>query len=114
MYKRQLVVRRDNTDEELEMTRRNVEIPTVEARLIGEKGYIRITTFNDVTPDQFGKALNEMLNNGATSLIFDVRDNGGGTIDAAAKVLDTLLPEGPIEMCIRDRLWAASSTPGLW
>lgn len=91
-----LVVRRDNTDEELEMTRRNVEIPTVEARLIGEKGYIRITTFNDVTPDQFGKALNEMLNNGATSLIFDVRDNGGGTIDAAAKVLDTLLPEGPI------------------
>ena len=94
-----LVVRRDNTDEELEMTRRNVEIPTVEARLIGEKGYIRITTFNDVTPDQFGKALNEMLNNGATSLIFDVRDNGGGTIDAAAKVLDTLLPEGP--HCIR-------------
>ena len=73
-----------------------VEIPTVEARLIGEKGYIRITTCNDVTPDQFGKALNEMLNNGATSLIFDVRDNGGGTIDAAAKVLDTLLPEGPI------------------
>lgn len=91
-----LVVRRDNTDEPLEMTRRNVEIPTVESRLIGDKGYIRITTFNDVTPDQFDRALNNMLNGGAKSLIFDVRDNGGGTIDAAAKILDRLLPEGPI------------------
>ncbi|MBC8571009.1 S41 family peptidase [Zongyangia hominis] len=91
-----LVVRRDNTDEPLEMTRRSVEIPTVESRLIGDKGYIRITTFNDVTPDQFDRALNSMLNGGAKSLIFDVRDNGGGTIDAAAKMLDRLLPEGPI------------------
>lgn len=91
-----LLVRRDSVDKSYTITRRKVEVPTVSSRMIGDAGYLRITEFNDATPDQFGKALNELLSGGAKSLVFDVRNNPGGTIDSVGKILDILLPEGPI------------------
>ncbi|PWM23211.1 MAG: carboxyl-terminal protease [Oscillospiraceae bacterium] len=91
-----LLVRRDNVDKSHTVTRRRVEVPTVSGRMIGDAGYIRITEFNDATPDQFQNTLDELLNSGAKSLVFDVRNNPGGTIDSVGKILDVLLPEGPI------------------
>lgn len=62
-------------------------------RLIGQKAYIQITGFNDATVTQFEKALAFANTQKATGLVFDVRDNGGGTVDSAAKMLDLLLGE---------------------
>ena len=65
-------------------------------------GYIQITEFNDATVAQFQQAINDMQSIGAQSLILDLRSNGGGSVEAMARMADLLLPEGVIEMCIRD------------
>lgn len=92
-----LVVRNGSEDREItEITRRKVQKPTVYSNSFDEIGYVRIMEFNGTTYDQFKTAVETLLNGGATSLVFDVRDNGGGTLDAVVKVLDMLLPEGDL------------------
>ena len=92
-----LVVRNGSEDREItEITRRKVQKPTVYSTTFEEVGYIRITEFNGTTYDQFKTAVETLMNGGATSLVFDVRDNTGGTLDAVVKVLDMLLPEGDL------------------
>ena len=59
-------------------------------------GYIQIVEFNTNTVDQFTRALNNLTQSGVTSLVFDVRNNPGGTLDSVVKILDQLLPEGTI------------------
>lgn len=64
----------------------------------GKYGYVRITEFlsKELTATQFRSAVNGLLEDGCEGLIFDVRDNGGGKLDAVTDMLDFLLPEGPI------------------
>ena len=47
----------------------------------GGIGYIEITAFNAETVAQFENAVNDLMVKGAKSLIFDLRGNGGGTVD---------------------------------
>jgi carboxyl-terminal processing protease len=93
-----MTVRSDNKDREIsEITRRVVVTPTVYSRMIGNAGYIKIVDFNENTYDQFKKAVEDLIgNNKAESLIFDLRNNTGGLVDPAIKMLDMLLPEGTI------------------
>lgn len=64
--------------------------------LEGNIGYIRISSFNEKTPQQFKKSLKELTDSGAVAFIFDVRNNGGGTVDSIVGVLDPIIPEGVI------------------
>lgn len=92
-----LVVRTSNDDIEMEITRRQVEVPTVYTRMFeNQVGYIRITGFSDATKDQFSRQLAKLSSDGAMSLVIDVRNNAGGTYRAVTGVLDVLLPEGDI------------------
>ncbi|WP_052446861.1 S41 family peptidase [Candidatus Soleaferrea massiliensis] len=92
-----IVIHRDTQEITTEITRRQFEIRTVESKMIGDQnGYIKITEFNDSTTTQFQDALDELADQGAQSLIFDVRGNPGGTINSVADILDILLPEGTI------------------
>lgn len=92
-----LVVRNGNEDREItEITRRKVQKPVVYSNSFDQVGYVRIVEFNGTTYDQFKSAVENLLGNGATSLVFDVRNNGGGTLDSVVKVLDMLLPEGDL------------------
>ena len=59
-------------------------------------GVIRIVEFTDALPEQFKNAVDTLLSDGCTSLVFDLRGNGGGTLDSCISVLDYLLPEGKI------------------
>ena len=69
---------------------------SVYSRMIGKAGYIQITSFDDATTSQFKTAVQDLMKQGADGLIFDLRNNGGGLVDAAAAMLDYLLPEGDI------------------
>lgn len=91
-----IVYRRDGVDSTVEMARKKVTIPSVESRMIDENGYIKITDFNDSTPGQFQDAVESLQAEGAKALIFDLRNNGGGTLDSVLEMLDYLLPEGDI------------------
>lgn len=82
---------------ELTLVRRNIQVPTVESRMIDERiGYIAITEFDDVTDEQFMEALDTLESQGMEDLIIDLRDNGGGLVDVTCAILDRLLPEGLI------------------
>lgn len=92
-----LTVRRDGKDNDYSFIRRSIEVKTVKAEMLGSQiGYIKITGFKENTPEQFISALERLTTNGARSLIFDLRDNGGGLVPALEECLDPLLPEGVI------------------
>lgn len=97
-----VVVRRGSEDlDPMEMIRRSVPIPTVESHMMEQAvpedpkvGYIRIIEFGERTYDQFNRELQRLMDNGVEALIFDVRDNKGGTLRSATRILDKLLPDG--------------------
>jgi len=59
-------------------------------------GYIRLTEFSEHTGEQFGKALDQLLNEGMTSLVLDLRDNPGGLLDAAVDVAEPFFKKGEL------------------
>lgn len=65
---------------------------TVYSSLNGTVGYIKITDFYSTTADQLKKVVKSLSEAGATSLIFDLRDTTGGTIEYACEALDVLVP----------------------
>lgn len=64
--------------------------------LARDVGYIRITTFNNKTADQFSAALDFILTHNAKSLIIDVRQNGGGTVASLKPMLNRIIPAAVI------------------
>ena len=77
------------------MKRQVIEVPTIEHEMLADQiGYIMITEFDGVTPSQFETALVELQEKGMEKLIIDLRNNGGGSVDAVSKIADLLLPEG--------------------
>lgn len=79
------------------MKRREIEVPTVEYEMLADNvGYILITEFDQVTSQQFGDALTDLESKGMKSLVIDLRNNGGGNVDAVCEIADKLLPEGLI------------------
>lgn len=93
-----VITRRGTTDSApIEMTRRAVAVPTVlYARMLQDStvGYIHIKEFGERTYDQFNRELLKLMDQNATSLIIDLRDNQSDTLRSAARILDKLLPEG--------------------
>src|SRR5579884_4311075 len=76
---------------DLTLTREVIKVDSVrDVHLLpGNIGYLQLTEFSDNTADEFVKALNTLiLDDGATSLIIDLRDNPGGLLDAAVGVAD--------------------------
>lgn len=92
-----VTARRNGKDlKQIELIRKYVQVPSIEYRMIETNGYIKITDFNSSTVEEFDEAVSSLTKSGAKALIFDLRSNGGGTLDSVTKILDKLLPEGNI------------------
>ncbi len=92
-----LTIRRDGKEKDYSIIRKTFDVITVEGRLFGGGiGYISISNFRENTPAQFRQIMEDLIANGAKSLIFDVRDNGGGLLRSLEEMLDPMLPEGVI------------------
>lgn len=80
------------------VTRGYVEVETVAYEKLIEGGHkiglITVTEFEEVTNDQFEKALRKLKSWGMEGLIIDLRDNPGGLLDSVTAMLDPLLPKG--------------------
>ncbi len=87
----------DNQVYTIEVTRGKVENANLKSELLTpEIGYVRILEFNSGVADNFIKALDEFKKQGVKSIIFDVRNNGGGYVYEVTKMLDYLLPAGKL------------------
>ena len=89
-------IRRGEENLTFDITRAAVFNPGIEARMIGEIGYISIDGFDRNVDVEFAEELNALVSQGAKGLVFDVRFNGGGYVDVMSNMLDLLLPEGTI------------------
>lgn len=67
---------------------------TVTSSYSGDIGYIRISGFYENTAKQFSDELDDLNNQGVTSLIIDLRGCSDGSVDYASAVADILLPSG--------------------
>ncbi len=67
-------------------------IPSIRGRLEGNVGYIKISGFYKNTASEFKEAVDKLIKDGATSLVFDVRSTSDGSIDYAAQVIDVIVP----------------------
>lgn len=66
---------------------------SVYSHKIGDIGYICFTAFNEATVSQFNDVLDQLIDSNVKGLVFDLRDNGGGTVDSVCKILDRLVGE---------------------
>ncbi len=92
-------VYRDGEYIDFDITRGYINESTVMSRFLESDptvGVIHILEFDLGTPQQFKAAVKDLMDGGATRLIFDVRYNPGGQLTAICEILDYLLPEGPI------------------
>ena len=91
-----ITVLRGDEQIDMEITFDNYVLQTVYYERIENVGYIKITSFNFQTDKQLINAVDSLVADGVESLIFDLRDNLGGTADSVASAVDYLVPKGDI------------------
>lgn len=90
----EITILRESSERTLKPVRGIARYEVVTGEMLDSQiGYIKITNFEGGAADGFKKALNELIAEGATALVFDVRNNPGGMVDEMAPILDVLLPE---------------------
>lgn len=76
------------------LTIKNVNVPSVTKENFNGTGYIKIDTFSNTTYSQFKTALESLENENITSLVIDVRDNGGGYLNSAVDIAKLFIEKG--------------------
>ena len=91
------LVRDEGEPFDVTITRAEITIQEVETRLIdGHIGYIALNGFSAPASEQFAAGLQELLDDGADQIVFDLRDNPGGYIDAAQQIASQFIGDGLI------------------
>lgn len=92
-----LTVLRDGEKLTFTLTRKVIQSAVAEGKMLeGNIGLVTIANFNENCVTQSKAAIEELLEQGAEALIFDVRNNPGGYKSELVDLLDYLLPEGPL------------------
>lgn len=98
----------DGKEREVVLTLRYIAIPVVTGELLDNgMGLVTIRNFNTNADKEFRETVNDLTARGASALIFDLRNDGGGYIDELTRMLDFLLPEGTVFQS--DPRWGFSS-----
>ena len=85
------------TEHTVDLTHSGYSTTTVDFQMLqGNVGYIKIRQFDASTPSELDYAIRSLSANNALSLVFDLRDNGGGLLDDALSCIDLVAPEGTL------------------
>lgn len=88
----------DRQEQQLNLVHSNYKTPSIYTRqMVADTcGYIRIDAFTSGTASEFKAAVDDLLHQGANSLVFDLRDNTGENLNAALVAADYCVPSGEI------------------
>ena len=80
-----------------ELTRENIKVNPVEGEVLEDDiGYITFSSFDEGTADEFKSKFEELKGQGITSLIIDLRNNGGGIVDEALNIANYILDKDSV------------------
>lgn len=86
---------RDGEELSFEIERKTVEVKhVISQKLENNIGYIYISSFEGDVSSQFEEAYNDLANQGITSLIIDIRNNGGGIVDESLDIAEMMTDKG--------------------
>jgi carboxyl-terminal processing protease len=94
-----LTIHRENVDQPLEftITRAHIVIPSVTSKMLDNKiAYIQITVFGTTTASDFHDKLSQLMAQNPKGLVLDLRDNGGGYLDAGIAIASEFIDQGVI------------------
>ncbi len=99
-----LFVQRDTEEWNLDITRGQVHVASVQSATLGDgMGYVRITSFGVDTATELDAALESLRKGGATRLVLDLRDCPGGLLDATVVIAERFLRVGSTVLTIERR-----------
>ena len=88
-----LTLQRGQRTFEVALERASIHVPSVSTKIINKDvGYMRVRFFGAETTKEFSDALDKVVKDGAKVLIIDLRNNGGGYINAAIGLCSEFLP----------------------
>ena len=95
----------ENKNRKIKLRRGIVPIKSVDVALMinPTTGYIKINRFAETTYDEFEAGLLKLQKQGAKSLVLDVRGNGGGYMEMAAKIADEFLKDKQLIVFLKNR-----------
>lgn len=102
----------EKTPLEFTVVRRSIQMPTVPyyGVLDNKMGYINLSSFSGEPTKEFKSAFLDLKKKGITSLIIDLRGNGGGLLDAAIDIANFFVPRGKTLVTTKGKTKQASST----
>jgi carboxyl-terminal processing protease len=94
-----LTIQRTGVDQPIDvtLTRAHIVIPSVTSKMLDNNiGYIQVTIFGDTTATDFHTQLSQLMAQNPAGLILDLRNNGGGYLDAGISVASEFIDHGVI------------------
>ena len=92
-----LEILRDNQTLNFEVKRENIKVNPVEGKVVNDNiGYIKFTSFDETTAEDFKTTYEQLASQNIQSLIIDLRNNGGGLVDQAVDIADYFLEKGQV------------------
>lgn len=87
-----------------EIERKNIDLYPIESEILdGNIGYINITSFDSDCAKEFKAIYNNLAKVNITSLIIDLRNNGGGIVDEALDIADYVLEKNKVMLITKDK-----------
>lgn len=90
---------------DIKVKRQKVPLVSVDAsyKLTENLGYIKVNRFSETTYDEFKEALNNLIDLGITQLVLDLRNNPGGYISTAEKIVDEFLEKDKLILFTKNK-----------
>lgn len=108
-----LKVKRPSTGKvmKVKLTRRTIQMPFLPyyGLLDGRIGYINFNSFTDQCAKDVRRAFIDLKKQGAKKLVFDLRNNGGGSVSEAVSIVNMFLPKDKVVLTMKGKLQRANN-----
>jgi carboxyl-terminal processing protease len=90
------IKRHDTAPTVIHITRAQIHVPSVIAKVENDIEYVRLQDFGTTSSDEVRQAFEDGKKRNVHGYILDLRNNGGGLLDAAVEISSFFIPQGPI------------------